>query len=339
MALAGMLAFLPTTDFTLTDLFSLDAHKAKVVVVVSVFNVFIALLNGNKRSRDVRSSILSTFMLLGSVFLIGSTEFITFFVALEVISLMNYAQVALSAPDNAKEAAIKYFVQGSIFSALFLLGMAFFFGATGDFNFMDFTVRNQELYVVSVGLMFLVLCFKLGAFPFHAWMPDVYSNVDRGNLASNFLITKLVVGYGLISVLLRLINEADPHLQQYLVQGVLVVAVISAFYGNVMGLAQGQFKRIIAYSSLAHAGYMLMTLCLQVNEGYESQLLFYLVFYSVTATGTILLINNFLLQSGRADHYDALKGGFYRDGLGASLLCLFVLGLAGMPLASGFMNK
>lgn len=337
--LAVFFAMNLNSEFYLTDLFYLDATKIKVLFVVSLFNILISVLNGHKRAKDVWASMLSTFMYLGSIFLIGSTEFVTFFVALEMISLMNYAQISLSDLPNSKEAAIKYYIQGSIFTAIFLLSLALFFGSTGDFNFMDFTVRHQQLYVFSVALMFTVLCFKIGAFPFQAWMPDVYSSVDKGNLASNFLITKLVVGYSFLTVLLRLINEADPSYQQFIIYGVLTISVLNAFYGNIVGLAQSQFKRVIAYSSMAHAGYMIMTLALQVNEGYESQLLFYLTFYSVTATGAILLINRFIENANGEDTYEALKGGFYKDPLSGALLCLFGLGLAGMPLTAGFSTK
>ncbi len=326
-------------SYKMTEFFILNDYKIKFISVLSFFTIIIFLLNGRAEKKDVQNSLLAAFMLLGSIFLVGATEFTTFFVALEVISLMNYAQVTLSNSENAKESAIKYFIQGSIFSAFMLLGISFFMGSTGGFNFSEFKVLNQGLYIVSVAILFLVACFKMGAFPFHAWMPDVYSNVDRGNLASNFLITKLVVGYSFLSVIIRLINFADPKLQEFLVYGILVISVLSAFYGNMIGLAQNQFKRIIAYSSLAHAGYMLMTLCLTMEEGYEKQLMFYLVFYSISATGTILLINKILQKGPNIDFYDSLKGFFYRDGFSSSLLCLFVLSLAGMPLTSGFTTK
>lgn len=327
------------SSYALTDLFLLNPYKIKFVSIVSFFALLVFILNGEKEKKDVQNSLLSAFMLLGSIFLIGSTEFMTFFVCLEIIGLMGYGQVALSGMENSKEAAIKYFIQGSIFSAFFLLGVAFFVGATGGFNFLEFKVLNQELYVMSVAILFLVGCFKLGAFPFHAWMPDVYSNVNRGNLASSFLISKLVVGYTYISVLIRLVNFADPRLQVYLVYGILVIAVLSAFYGNIMGLAQMQFKRIVAYSSLAHAGYMLMTLCLTMEEGYEEQLMFYLTFYSVSATGALLLLNKLLETGNKKDFYDSLKGAFYKDSFSSFLLCLFVLSLAGIPLTSGFTTK
>ena len=328
-----------TKEYQLTELFVVGNLKLEFVQIIGIFNIIMAILNGSNTFAAVKSSLLISFMYLGSIFFIGSTDFIGFFVSIELMSLMGYVLVALANKEWSKEAAVKYFIQGSIMTAILLLGMAFFFVSTKSMSFLDITVYNHELYGISLVLMLIVTCFKIGAFPFHSWMPDVYANVDKGNLASNFLMTKLVIGFGMISLLQKLLGEADPNFQSIFLKCLLGISIISALYGNLMGLAQKQFKRIIAYSSVAHSGYMLMTICLIGSDGYESQLMFYLVFYSVAATGALLLINNFVDASGEQDTYESLKGGFYKYGLSGFGLCLFVLSLAGMPLTSGFTTK
>ena len=326
-------------DLGLTNLFQLNSLGSKIISITTIFAIIVTLINGYSEFKDVRNSLITSFIFLGAIFLVGSTEFITFYVSLELMSLMTYALVRLSGLEFSKEAAVKYFIQGSINSVIFLLALAFFYGATGGFEFKGFTILNHQLYAFSIGLFLIVVFFKLGSFPFHSWVPDVYSNVHKGVLASNFLISKFVTGFIMITLVQNLIADCEPHIQQMMVSIIIGVSIISAFYGNIMGLAQNQFKRMIAYSSVAHSGYMLMTIGLNINQGYEKQLIFYLMFYSISATAVILLINFFLDIDGNKDDYEGLKGGFYKNHLMGTLLCICVLSLAGIPLTSGFASK
>lgn len=273
------------------------------------------------------------------MFLLGATELITFYVALETIALIGYSLVALSDLEFSREAAVKYLIQGSVVSVIFLLGAAFYLGATGSMSFNAVNVQNQELYAVAIGIFILTACFKLGAFPFHAWMADVYSNVTLGNLATNFFVSKIIVGFKFITLIQALLIECDPRFQDKLILVIQVVAVASAFYGNIIAVTQSHFKRIIAYSSLAHTGYMLMSICLSPDELFEKQLISYLVVYSLTATGVILILNQFAELNKNRDGRNILTGGFYRNKCLSVLLVVFVLSLAGIPLTSGFSMK
>jgi NADH-quinone oxidoreductase subunit N len=326
-------------DLSLTNLFILNSLGKKILTITTIFMILSTVINGFKEFKDVRNSLLMNFIFLGAIFLVGSTEFITFYVALELMSLTTYALVRLADLEFSKEAAVKYFIQGSVNSAIFLLAIAFYYGATGGFEFVSINIKNQQLYAFSIGLFLITTFFKLGAFPFHSWVPDVYSNVHKGVLASNFLVSKFVIGFIMITMVQNLISECEPAIQNILITIILVVSIISSFYGNIMGLAQNQFKRMIAYSSVAHSGYMLMTMALNINNGYEKQLIFYLMFYSISATAVILSINYFLDLDGNKDNYDGLKGGFYKNHLMGALLLICVLSLAGIPLTSGFSSK
>ena len=325
--------------FTLGDLFTLDGNKVFLLKLVSLLNILMILINGYSSLEKVKSTLLVSYMFLGGVFLLGANELITFYVALETIALVGYALVATSNQEFSREAAVKYLVQGSIVSAIFLLGAAFYLGATGGLTLIGATVVNQELYAIAIGIFILTACFKLGAFPFHAWIADVYSNVSLGNLATNFFISKIIIGYKFITLLQLLLLECDPHFVNILVRIVQVIAVASAFYGNIMAVVQGQFKRIIAYSSVAHTGYMLMMICMTPDESYEKQLISYLVIYSLTATGVILILNQFAQLNKNKDGRDILTSGFYRNKGLAIMLSVFVLSLGGIPLTAGFAMK
>lgn len=323
----------------LTPLFVLNEFGIFFLTITSVFAIFVTLINGHKTLASARNSILTAFLFIGAVFLVGSTEFITFYVGLELMSLMGYALVSISSFKYSKEAAIKYFIQGSIISAFFLLGIAFYFGATGGLGFKNFEILNQDFYTISIGLFVVVACFKLGVFPFHSWVPDVYSNVGRGTLANVFLLNKFVIGFSFITLVQFLLAECPIAIQNAFIQIIVTLAILSAFYGNIKGLAQKQYKRMIAYSSVAHSGYMILSLVLTVTEGYEFQLLYYLMFYSIAAAGAILIMNHFQDNGLITDDADSLKGVFYKDHLMGLLLTVFILSLSGFPLTSGFVVK
>ncbi|NOT79307.1 MAG: hypothetical protein HOP07_09945 [Bacteriovoracaceae bacterium] len=328
-----------SNSFAISDLFMLEGNKILLLKIVSVLNIFMILINGYYSLEKVKNSVLVSYMFLGGVFLLGANDLMTFYVAMETVALVGYALVATSGLENSREASVKYLIQGSVISVIFLLGVAFYLGATGSLTLVGATVVNQEFYAVALGIFILTTCFKLGAFPFHAWIADVYSNVTLGNLATNFFISKIIIGFKFITMMQILLLECDPHFQDILIRIIQVVAVMSAFYGNIMALVQGQFKRIIAYSSVAHTGYMLMMICLNPDEAYETQLISYLVIYSLTATGVILILNQFAELNKNQDSREILKGGFYRNKGLSIMLIVFVLSLAGIPLTSGFAMK
>ncbi len=329
-----------TSDsFALGEMFSLDGNRVLLLKITAALNIMMILLNGTSTLDRVKSTLIINYMFLGGVFLIGANELMTFYVAMESIALLGYTLVALSDLEFSKEAAVKYLVQGAVVSIIFLLGAAFFLGATGGLSLVNPIVNNQELYAISIGIFVLVTCFKLGAFPFHAWVADVYSNVSSGNLATNFFISKIILGFKFITLLQLLLLECDPHFQEILIRIVEVIAVVSAFYGNIMAVVQGQFKRIIAYSSVAHAGYILMMIGMNPDEGYERQLISFLVLYSLTAAGVILILNQFAQLNNNKDGKSILLSGFYSNKRLSIMLIIFVLSLAGIPLTSGFAMK
>ncbi len=326
-------------SYQLGELFLIEGNKVLLLKITAFLNVLMILLNGHKNAEKVKSALLINFMFLGGIFLLGAQELITFYVALETIALVGYALVSLSSLEFSKEAAVKYLIQGAVISTIFLLGVAFYLGGTGSLDLTAPQVINHQFYAIAVGIFILVACFKLGAFPFHSWMADVYSNVTDGNLATNFFVSKIIVGFKFIILIQVLITACEPQFQNILIKIIQLIAVLSAFYGNIIAVAQRQWKRIIAYSSLAHTGYMLMSIALNPDDAFEKQLISFLVLYSLTATGVILILNKFASLKRNKDSQSILISGFYGNQVLSVLLIIFVLSLAGIPLTSGFALK
>ncbi|MFN8370495.1 MAG: proton-conducting transporter membrane subunit [Bacteriovoracaceae bacterium] len=323
----------------LTSLFQINsATNFKALGILNIFMLIIFILNGYLTKASTRNSIIAIFIYLGSIFLIGSTEFLSFFVSMEIIALLGYCLISVGGFKNSKDAAIKYFIQGSLAAAVFLLAMIFFYGATHSFNLVGFKVVNHDFYAISLSLFLISICFKLGIFPFHSWSIDVYPNVDKGVLGTNLLINKFFVGFVLVMLFQKLLLEADHRVQDIFNTIITTLALLSAFFGNIAGLAQKKIKRALAYSSVAHSGYILLALVIGINNNYEKEILFFLAFYSVSATLAFMIIN-YYLQNKENDTYDILKGGFYRDSKMATMLTIAILSLAGIPFTSGFTSK
>ena len=320
-----------------SDIFSLSANNIQLIKLIGISNCVILFLNGYYSLQNVRSLLIFGFVYLASILLISASDFVTFYISLEVLSILTYSTIVFSGCKYSKESSVKIYIQNLIISAIFLLGVAFFYGSTGSLGPEDIDVKNQYLFILSLSFLFIAACFKLGVFPFHSWIESIYSNVDGGHSAIVLIVNKLVLTYVFITLLQKLILECDPHYQKMFVQGATLLAIFSSFYGNMMALVQKYLKKIIVYSTLAHSGHILMLLCIGPGEDFEKQLMFCLAFYSLSVIGAFLAINSLVYKGG--DHYDALKGAFYRNKFGAIYLVVFILSLAGFPLTIGLYVK
>lgn len=320
--------------------FSLSINNIDFIRLIGIFNCAILFLNGHSSLQKVRSLLVFGFVYLASIFLFGATEFITFYVSLEILSILSYSVIAFSNPRFSKESSMKFYIQNVIISAIFLLSISLFYGSTGSLGFQDIDVKNQYLFILSLSFVFVVACFKLSIFPFHSWIDDVYSSVEKAHSAVALMINKLILSYVFIILLQKLIAECAPYYQKIFVQGITILAIFSSFYGNMMALVQKRLKKIIVYSTLAHSGYIFMTLCLGPSEEFEKQLIFYLIFYFLSIVGAFLAIDSFIRNREKGgDYYEALRGGFYRNKFGAICLMVFMLSLAGFPLTVGLYVK
>ncbi len=294
--------------------------------------------------------ILAMFALLGMMVMISANHFVTLYLGLEMLSLSLYAMVALNR-DSAisTEAAIKYFVLGALASGLLLYGISMIYGGTGghlDLNLVAKGLASGEAKksMVLFGLVFVVagLAFKLGVVPFHMWIPDVYHGAPTAitlmigaapKLAGFAIVIRLLVG-GLIGV--------ATDWQAMLV----ILAVLSMALGNLAAIAQTNIKRMLAYSTISHMGFMLLGLVsgvvngnrLNIIDAYGSALFYVLVYVLTTLAsfGTILLLTR---RGFEAETLDDFKGLYARSPWFAWMMLLVMFSLAGIPPTVGFYAK
>jgi NADH-quinone oxidoreductase subunit N len=288
---------------------------------------------------------LATFAIGGMMLFAAANDLLLMFVALEVLSLPLYLISGLARRRRllSQEAAVKYFLLGAFASAFFLYGLALVYGATGTvalagINRAVTTGGTGVVLVLGLALLVVGLMFKASVAPFHTWTPDVYQGAPTAVTAFMAACTK-VAAFGAILRLLYVGFGPDVWTWRPLVYG---IAIVSMVVGAVLGLTQTDLKRLLAYSSIAHAGFLLTGVIGLGPGGTGSGLaatLFYLLTYGITTLGAFAVLTLVRDGDGEATHLSQWAGLAQRSPVTAAVMTVFLLALAGIPLTSGFTAK
>ncbi|MGY1753042.1 NADH-quinone oxidoreductase subunit NuoN [Blastococcus sp. SYSU D01042] len=288
---------------------------------------------------------LALFAVGGMMVFVTANDLLIMFVALEVLSLPLYLISGLARRRRllSQEAAVKYFLLGAFASAFFLYGLALVYGATGTIRLGEIREAAAEggsdlLLVLGLALLVVGLLFKASVAPFHSWTPDVYQGAPTPVTAFMAACTK-VAAFGAILRLLYVAFGNEEWTWRPLVYG---VAIVSMVVGAVLGLTQTDLKRMLAYSSIAHAGFLLTGVLGLGADGSGSGLeatMFYLLTYGLTTLGAFAVLTLVRDGDGEAGHLSQWAGLAGRSPLTAAVMALFLLALAGIPLTAGFTGK
>ncbi len=329
-----------------------DPYTRAISFLLIVGTLIVLLLSYAERvSYRGEYYLLLLSALLGGMMLISSADLITLFVSLELLSLSSYILVGIQRDKLvSSEAAWKYVIYGGVSSAFLLYGMSFLYGLTGTTSLLKMpenltvalTNGHSMLLYLAFFLLLVGVAFKIAAVPFHMWAPDVYEGSPT--TITNFLaVVSKIAGF---TFLLRLFGSLffqetlQTVLQTIVTPSLIVLASLSMIFGNVIALRQSNLKRMLAYSSIAHAGYMLValiTILIGNSLGASSSLYYYFVAYLLASTGVfaILLV---ISKEGDADQ-KILTGLHKRSPWLAFSLAVFLLSLAGIPFTAGFIGK
>ncbi|MGY6588835.1 MAG: NADH-quinone oxidoreductase subunit NuoN [Wenzhouxiangella sp.] len=284
---------------------------------------------------------LSLFALLGIMVMISAGNLITVYLGLELLALSTYALVALDRDSRfGSEAAMKYFILGSLASGMLLYGMSLIYGAAGSLDLAEISlalaVGAGDSMLLTFGLVFLVIgiAFKLGAVPFHMWVPDVYHGAP---LAITLFIATVPKLAGL-ALAIRLLDNGLIGLHGDWQAMLVVLAALSLVIGNVVAIAQTNIKRMLAYSTISHMGFMLMGILAGTPEGYAAAM-FYAIAYAIMSAGAFGVVILVSTPEREADQLDDYKGLASRNPWHAFLMLMVLFSLAGVPVFLGFFAK
>lgn len=286
--------------------------------------------------------VLGLFAALGMMIMISAHSFLLIYLGLELLSLSLYTMIAFNRNSlAASESAMKYFVLGAMASGLLLYGISIFYGITGtlDINQLSEVVHvkmTQNPVPLAFALTFIVvgLSFKLGAVPFHMWLPDVY----QGSPTSVTLFIGTAPKIAGFAMAIRLLVDGLGDLQTDWSQMLIVLAVASMAIGNIIAIAQTNFKRMLAYSTISHVGFILLGLLAGTANGFASAM-FYTITYAITAAvafGVLILLNR---QGAEAENISDLSGLNDSNPWYAALLAIAMFSMAGVPPTVGFYAK
>ena len=335
----------PSVGYAFTNMFVDDplAHVLKLMILLGTAVIFVYTRQYMQLRNMFRGEYyaLVLFAVLGMMIMVSGQSMLTIYMGLELLSLCLYSLVALDR-DNAKssEAAMKYFVLGALASGMLLYGMSMIYGMTGSLNITEITSALQEINtknpVLILGLVFVVsgLAFKFGAVPFQMWVPDVY----QGAPTSITMLIGSVPKFAAFAIAIRLLAQGLQPLTADWQDMLLIMAVLSIAIGNLTAIAQTNLKRMLAYSTISHIGFLLFGLMSGSMNGFTSSM-FYISAYvlmTLAGFGMILLLSR---QGFEAENLDDLKGLFHRSPWAAMLMLVTMFSMAGIPPTIGFYAK
>ncbi|WP_330174204.1 NADH-quinone oxidoreductase subunit NuoN [Streptomyces sp. NBC_01498] len=296
---------------------------------------------------------IALFAVAGMLVFPAANDLLTLFIALEVFSLPLYLLCALARRKRlmSQEAAVKYFLLGAFSSAFLLFGIALLYGYAGSVSYARIaavvdgsvttvdpvladTMGNDALLLIGGAMILMGLLFKVGAVPFHMWTPDVYQGAPTPVTGFMAAATK-VAAFG---ALLRLLYVVLPGLRWDFRPVMFGVAILTMVFGAIVAITQTDIKRLLAYSSIAHAGFILAGVIAMTDEGISS-VLFYLAAYSFVTVGAFAVVTLVRDAGGEATHLSKWAGLGRRSPLVAAVFAVFLLAFAGIPLTSGFSGK
>ncbi len=349
LILALVLVLTNQTDtrvLAFNDLFVQDAmaDALKLFILIISFGVFV-YSREYLQARNIFKGefyVLGLFSIVGMMLMVSANNLLMLYLGLELVSLCLYALVAFNRDDgNASEAAMKYFVLGAIASGMLLYGMSILYGLSGSLQLSEIAhAVSQAEGAQNIGMIFalvfivVALAFKLGAVPFHMWMPDVYHGSPTAVTALIGTAPKLA-GFAMF---MRLLVEALGGLQADWQQMIIVLSVLSLAVGNIIAIAQTNLKRMLAYSTISHVGFILLGILAGSTEGYSSAM-FYTISYAMMSLGGFGVIMLLARQGFEADNISDLTGLNQRSPWYAFIMMILMLSLAGVPPTVGFWAK
>jgi NADH-quinone oxidoreductase subunit N len=319
---------------------SLAIFFKRFFLIAAILVLFLSSEFSDKISSSISEYYsLIIFALAGMLFAASSNDFVMLFVSIELITVTFYVLVSFQRRKIASlEAGVKYLIIGALSSAFMVFGIALIWGTTGQINFSDLSpivpqFLDNKIFLIGVLFLLAGLGFKIGAVPFQIWVPDVYQGAPNPTTAFLAVGSK-AAGFVL---LLRVLFTAIPDVTQRWADFLIVVSGLTILYGNLCALPQRNLKRLLGYSSISHAGYLLLGIAAISTSG-QSAVMYYLAGYLFTIVAAFTVVT-LVMQHLDNEDISSLAGLNQRSPLLATTMTLAMVSLAGLPPLAGFFGK
>ena len=336
--------FSESSQLAFSDTFVRDAKGdvLKAAIYLSSFMVFLYARSYLQARNLFRGEfyVLGLFAVLGMMVMVSAHNLLTVYLGLELLSLALYAMVALQRDSIfASEAAMKYFILGALASGMLLYGMSMLYGSSGSLDLSEISrqITTSQMSLVTVfALVFIVVgvAFKLGAVPFHMWVPDVY----QGAPTAVTLFIASAPKIAAFAMMIRLLVDGLSGLQSHWQDMLIILSVLSLAVGNLFAIAQTNIKRMLAYSTISHMGFLMLGVLTGSSDGYAAAM-FYTISYtlmSLAAFGMVVLLSR---NGFEAERIDDFKGLNERNSWFAMVMMFVMFSMAGVPIFLGFWAK
>lgn len=331
---------------TVSGAFGIDGFSIFMIMLLSISVILVACLAGtflkSEKIEGPESYVLLMLSATGGMIIAGANDFIVLFLGIEVLSISAYVLAAMNLKRvQSQEAGLKYFVLGAFASGFLLYGIALLYGATGSTQLTairDFltenSLSNDALLLAALALLVIGFAFKVAAVPFHFWSPDVYQGAPTPFVAFMASAIKASGFAAMLRVLYVTLGEYKTDWQPV----IYAIAIATLLVGSLLAITQSDLKRMLAYSSISHAGYLLVGTQAASDQGVAA-VLFYLATYTFMVIGSFTVISLTSGATGTDTDLESITGLANKKPLIAVAFTVFLLGQAGIPLTSGFFAK
>ena len=344
-AIASIFYILPVIPHSIEPLFIMDKYSLFFLGIIFISALLVTFFSYDylKQLDGIREEyyIILFTSTLGASLLAVANHFILFFLGIETLTLSLYILIAFEKSKGSSiEAGIKYLVLASVSSAFLLFGMGIIYVTFGTMQFngiviaMNNLVNLPPLFIYGFGMLLVGIGFKLALVPFHMWTPDVYQEAPAP--VSSYIAT--VSKGAVLAVFIRFFYTIRGFENSSIFIVISGIAILSMFVGNLLAVQQKNIKRLLAYSSIANMGYLIIILLTGTDKGIQSAI-FYLITYFITTIGAFGVISLLSTKEIEAEKIEDYKGLFWKKPWLAAVLTLFLLSLAGIPITAGFIAK
>lgn len=327
-----------------------NTFTRSIGLMIMSFALIAAFLSyGNDKKENLLPEMygLILFSTAGMLLMVSTSHLLFMFIALEIMSLAIYVLVAMRRTSRfSSEASLKYFILGGLGSAFLLYGASLIFGATGSFELTNIRLHliNHSqptfIYFVGLGLVTVAMLFKVGAVPFHGWVPDVYQGATTSVTGFMGAAVKMTAFIAFARIAQNLVFVDNVPQLSWFVSFIWIIAAASMIYGNFVAISQTEIKRMLSFSTIAHTGYLLLGICvLDKVEVAQEALVLYLFFYGLSNLGAFAIISQFEERNQKDLTLNQIAGMGLRHPILGLFLTMFLLSMAGIPLTSGFIGK